>query len=512
MLDDFILDPFKAHEVYNNSFLKMSPAPEYANGEVMLAALYRKVGFQGTDDATRITERVVPKYGRDFQKKLLSSDRKDDHISPSGMPTNIWRRLIETTLRSPLQPNQSTRKYLQISPIVPDACIYSLTPRQTANSWDAGALIISMLHFSGQKQTALEKIWTALFEVLTVGPNDDIWAQFLQKELESWRPADLKKVWQISSIPNINSKALSWNEAGIEIPASRFFKDLQSIIALKNYLTRRQWITMIESVLRIGSASHILWLCKANERTFLLMRQALFGDGPADITKINDSFGMTESFWRYGTKAAEPIKKSAIDYLKARVGINLILYQLQDQFGPSGLRGGLSNPEELGILLKWIGSDKVQSTFDHDKFRKNFQTIIESNVSAMEAKKGIASNITEFLRHVLGQRQTNEVGLDTYDQGFFLGKAGNYKSAPWQLRLGPVSVMTVVHACTHDSKGPRTLNNFCSHLKQYGIEIDPDDVSNSELGNTMRSLGLVLDSPDAEGGIALINPFDYVSD
>jgi hypothetical protein len=56
------------------------------------------------------------------------------------------------------------------------------------------------------------------------------------------------------------------------------------------------------------------------------------------------------------------------------------------------------------------------------------------------------------------------------------------------------------------------LNNFCSHLKQYGIEIDPDDVSNSELGNTMRSLGLVLDSPDAEGGIALINPFDYVSD
>ena len=72
--------------------------------------------------------------------------------------------------------------------------------------------------------------------------------------------------------------------------------------------------------------------------------------------------------------------------------------------------------------------------------------------------------------------------------------------------------MALVHSCTHGYKGPRTLNNFCSHLKVYGIETDPDEVSNSKLGDVMRSLGLVLDSPDAEGGITLINPFNFISD
>lgn len=513
MLNDFMRDPFKkSHDLYNDSFLKMSPAPEYANGEVMLAALYRKVGFQNSKESVPISERDVPKYGRDLQKKLFSNHPKEVNISPSGMPKATWRKLIETTLRSPLQPNQSTKKYLQISPIVPDACIYSLTPRQSPNSWDAGALLISMLQYSGLKEQEIEKIWEDLFNALSVNSEDDIWAQFLQKEFETWRPTELKKAWERSAIPSMDPRTLAWTKSSIRTPATRFFADLKAVISLKNYLTRRQWITMIESVLRIGSASHVLWLCKANEHTYAFLFQALFDGDPSDISTIDQKFGMAESFWRYGSKAAEPIKKSAINYLKARVGINLILHQLQDHFGISNIKGGLSSVQELNTLLNWVASDDVRTVFDSDKFRNHYQEIIEDNLSAMAAKKGIASNISEFLRHILGQRQTNEVGLDTYDQSFFLGKAGNYKSAPWKVRLGPVSVMAIVHACTNESKGPTTLNNFCSHLKEYGIEIGPDDVANSELGNTMRSLGLVLDSPDAEGGIALINPFDYVSD
>ena len=129
---------------------------------------------------------------------------------------------------------------------------------------------------------------------------------------------------------------------------------------------------------------------------------------------------MEESFWRYGTKAAGPIKKAATDYLRARVGINVILHQLEDHFGPSEITGGLSNIDDIAKLLMWLNSDEVRSVFDVSKFRKTFQEVLEANPSVMQGKKGITSNICEFLRYVLGQRQTNETGLDSYDQGFFL--------------------------------------------------------------------------------------------
>ena len=513
-LADYIDAPFKSsknqNSIYNKSFLKMSPAPEYANGEVMLAALYRKVGFASTETSNGVSERDVPGFGRSFQRQLFKEVRENKSKSPSGMPENVWRRLIESTLRSPLQPNQSASKYIQLSPIVPDACIYSLTPRQTKNSWDAGTLIQRILQFSGLEPAELKQLWARMFRALSVTSNDDIWAQFIQAEFESWRPQDLANGWAASDMIDISSEILSWNTSNIQTPASRFTKDLLSIIDLKSHLTRRQWITMIESIIRIGAASHILWLCKVNDQTFRLLQNALNGNKQVSTDDVSKSFGMDESFWRYGAKAAAPIKKAATDYLKARVGINIILHQLEDQVGSSAIQGGLNNVQDITTLLNWVSTDKVRSHWDFQQFKASYQEVLEKNPSLMLGKKGISSNIIEFLRHVLGQRSTNESGLDTYDQGYFLAKRGSYKTAPWAISLGPVSVMALVHACTYDSQGARTVDNFCAHLKEYGVEIDPDDISNSELGNTMRSLGLVLDSPDAEGGIALINPFDYV--
>ncbi len=71
-------------------------------------------------------------------------------------------------------------------------------------------------------------------------------------------------------------------------------------------------------------------------------------------------------------------------------------------------------------------------------------------------------------------------------------------------------MLALVHACTHNASGPRTIDNLCQHLSEYGIEIDAQEVADSMLGQTLRNLGLVLDSPDAEGGMVLINPFELM--
>jgi hypothetical protein len=139
-----------------------------------------------------------------------------------------------------------------------------------------------------------------------------------------------------------------------------------------------------------------------------------------------------------------------------------------------------------------------------------YEKLLESEQRAVSGKKGIASNIIEFVRHVLGQRQTAEPGMDSYDQGYYLRKRGTHASSPWLVSLGPVAVMGIVHSCTQGTRTPRNIQDFCLHLSQYGLDVRPQDVTGSSLGITLRNLGLVIDSPDAEGGMVIKNPFEQL--
>jgi hypothetical protein len=67
----------------------------------------------------------------------------------------------------------------------------------------------------------------------------------------------------------------------------------------------------------------------------------------------------------------------------------------------------------------------------------------------------------------------------------------------------------MVHCCASSVNGPRTVEDLCLHLGKYGFEIKAQDVPSSEFGKSLRGLGLVIDSPDAEGGMVLVNPFHH---
>lgn len=508
-LDDYLKAPWATsdlHTAYSSSFLHMRPAPEYATGEVVLASTYRHVGFHKSDISEGVSEGKVPKYGREFQKKI-EKGKKEKGSPITGLDPDTWRRIVTGTLRSPKQPVQSAKRFLQISPIVPDASLYSLSARLSSNSWNPGALIARIIQFSEPIESDAQEIWNQLFHALSVDENDDVWARFLQQEFESWRNKETLNAWATPRKLESDAAAVAWHKSGTDIPAGQFKKDFLRILSLKKHLTRRQWISMLESIVRLGAASHTLWVCKVNIECFQLLRNTLAGSAVPDIQEINDSFGLSESFWRYGQHSASTIKELATGFIKARAGINLILHQLDEIDGINLQTDCLSNLESIAELVKMLGQKENREYFNQDRFRGNYQDVIESDQRIVTGRKGTPNNIMEFLRHVLGQRQTNEDGLDSYDQGYYLAKKGNYSSAPWFVSLGPVSVLALVHACTYNAHGPRTIDNLCQHLREYGIEIAPQDVADSMLGKTLRNLGLVLDSPDAEGGMVLINPF-----
>jgi len=493
------------HPAYSASFLNMRPAPEYATGEVVLASVYRAVGFgKGV-----ISEGKVPANGRAFQKRLDKG--KPPKVEPGWpqIPTEVWRHIISGTLRSPKQANQTAKRFLQISPVVPDAALYSQSARQSANSWPAGELVAKVIKFGSPDLSSAQGIWNRLFHALDVTEEDDIWARLIHSEFLAWRSPDQEDCWKPPVSLEQDPVVEAWHKSGIEsIPARQFARDLDSVISLKGRLTRRQWTSMVETVLRIGTAAHVMWVCRANEVHFNLLLRVLRGEAPPDESEVRNTLVRINSFWRYGQLATGAISEVSTKFLKARAGLNLFLCLFGDITRKAGIKGPMETAGDFAGFLSWVWEN--MQLIDVPRFIGLYEKLLESEQRAVSGKKGIASNIGEFLRHVLGQRQTAEAGMDSYDQGYYLCKRGTHASAPWQVTLGPVAVMSIVHSCTQGSGAPRNITDLCGHLSEYGIDLQPQDVTGSSLGLTLRNLGLMTDSPDAEGGMVIKNPFEQL--
>jgi len=483
-------DPWdNSHESYKNSVFSIYPAPEFATAEVLVASLYRIVGFEG------FSERDVPTAGREFAKSS-SNARTQPGVPAVGRDT--WNTILHGVLESPKQPNQSSRRFLQLCPVVPDIALYSGSARPAGNSWNPGALVERMIHMAAPSETSTQDLWQRLYNALSVSETDDVWARWLQGEFERRKRID--KSWAERSPPAQLGPSGAW----IDCPARQFVRDLDAVLAAKPCMTRRQWISLLESILRFGTVMHVLWLCDVNYRLWKHIEAVLRGSEPLDEDKIpREIVNRTTPFLIYGNPALPLIRDSASRYLQARLGINLILHHLskvsrsaQSLSSCADIRGLLVSIREARDMLL---ADGVVNTFERMR---------DVQARTIACKKGIGSNISEFARYTLGQRRTNNDALRSYDQGYFLRKRGEHNSAPWVVSLGPVAVLALAHCCLREAAGPRSVLRLCQHLERYGLEVDRDDVSMSELGRNLRMLGLVLDSPDAEGGMLLVPPFD----
>jgi hypothetical protein len=138
---------------------------------------------------------------------------------------------------------------------------------------------------------------------------------------------------------------------------------------------------------------------------------------------------------------------------------------------------------------------------------EKYHELSDQEASTIGCKKGIGKNVFDFARYVLAKRQASDDAMRGYDQGFILNKRNSAERAPWIVSMGPVAVLAMAHCCLAESKGPRSVGRFAAHMAAFGIKVDLDDISMSDLGRTMRMLGLVLDSPDAESGMLLVPPF-----
>lgn len=497
-LADFKQAPWRtSHKKYSDSALAISPAPEYASSEVLVSSLYRTIGFQG------VSEGSVPQAGRNLDK--LVQKHRDRQRQPTGalVGAETWNTIIHGVLESPKLPNQSSKRFLQVSPLVPHLALFSGSARLSSNSWHAGGLIRRMIWLGSRDESLANDLWAKLFVALGVGENDDVFARWLQEEAGAWTAPSPS--WQLAPALSGESMTLAGSDfQELQFPAKQFTKDLIAIVAAKDSMTRRQWTSLLEAIFRLAAVSHVTWLCDVQARIWLNVQAALSEHLPdGNVDAVVPVFPKLPQYMTYGGKALLGIKDKASGYLQARLGINAILWSLDDVGSP--YVGALSSSEDVVGLCQHIRQNRAALT--RAGIAQTIAEVLESEARSLLCKKGIGSNLMEFARHCLGQRQTASPLLRGYDQGYVLRKKGTSASSPWIVSLGPVSVLALVHCALAGMGGPRSIHRLGQHLAAYGVSVDRNDIASSDLGHQLRMLGLVLDSPDAESGMLLLPPF-----
>lgn len=491
----FLDAPWKnSHRHYDRGVFSIRPAPEFSTAEVLVASLYRASGFPG------YSENEVPKAGKEFDRTTKPTKRSQDKKGEIKLDT--WRIVVHGVLESPKQRNQSSKRFLQLCQMVPETALYSGSARLVGNSWNPGALIQRMINFGATDDGAAQDLWAALHAALAVDGADDIWARWLQAEFR--RHAKAPRLWETTPLSPGAPTLSGADRKGLTFPAQQFVKDLEAAIAAKPRMTRRQWISVLEAVVRLGAVMHVLWLCDVNARLWQCVSAIL--EDTATVPTLeqlrSELVCAQRRYLGYGNAAMADIRQYASDYLVSRLGLNAVLWGLPE----SQLQEvNLESCSGIHAFLRVVAEqrDRLMS----NRVLSHFYSLVETEARTVACKKGIGSNLVEFARYSLGQREAAEDTLRGYDQGYVLRKQGGGRSGRWMVSFGPVAVLALVHSCLREAAGPRSVRALCDHLANYGIDAEFGDVGSGDLGKQLRMLGLILDSPDAESGMLLVPPF-----
>lgn len=493
---DFLDSPWgNSHHLFENAIFSIHRAPEFSTGEVVLSSLYRASGFKD------VPESKVKGLGEALSK---AADRARKKEGKRGViQPDTWRTVLDRLVQSPKVAKQSSKRFMSLSPVVPDAALYSGAARLTGNPWNPGQLVKRIIQLGAASDADASRTWQSLHEALGVNANDDVWARWLQDEFEVRRQG--VDGWHLTDMPALGMFP-GVDRSGIQYPAKQFVADLDGVIAAKQAMTRRQWISLLEAVLRIGAVSHVLWVCDVNDRIWWLTRNIIENGAtsiPATDAEVSEQLlDVKKRMLSFGHPAIPILRDYASRYLSARLGLNCTLWALD------GLGAKVAKMDSAAGIRAFLETVKTErdGLFSAGVLN-SYHQLQDREVRTIACKKGIGSNLMEFAQYTLGQRQTMDETLRGYDQGYFLRKRGEARNSPWVLALGPASVLAMAHCCLHEVKGPRSVQRLAKHLSSYGIEFDLHGLNDSDLGRQLRMLGLVLDSPDAESGMLLVPPF-----
>jgi hypothetical protein len=514
----------EVHAGYAGSIL--SPvAPEYTTGEGLLAAAYRTLLLDVPDRQVNL-ETIAALPG-----ELGAAASQSDLRTWTGPALEAfiesWKDLVHAPggLVSPT-PAGSPARLPQLTPLVPRIAHRSgVIGRYGRGRWQPGNLLLSAL-WTGAGPTDAPGVAASLAAAIDVGPGDDLFARYVEGTLglvHEGRPPPTAEALEAIGRP---SSAWRVRAGRGHIPAERFVSDLRFVVELKPVLTRRQWTALLEAQLRLGLATHQMWLCRLNARAWRLCVRALHGE-PVESDQVLATCWPDQErddpFLGLGTDSTSAIRRLLSDYARARLGLNLVLFALDDLgAGWDGKVGAVgadfaTPADALAGFFRHVQANaaamnELCSSSSGDTVTATAGNLADAYPRLVNGQTGVTRNLSFFLRYTLGQLQPVDEEFASYDQGFLVHRPVRPSGKERIVRPGPATLILLVHAaCRSLGNIPTSMDALRRHLRAYGLGASADELRSGTTVRELERLELVVDSPDAGGGRQLVDPLPLPS-
>lgn len=509
-IDNFLDNPGRyTHPAYNMSMFN-TVAPEYATSEVLLGSVYRRL-LLGISDSSVALEKIPELPGQ---------------VPGEFGSQQLWETLLLEAggIASPAKGGQKGSIVLhQLMPIVPEMARYGCVLGKHGRSrWYPGNLLLQLIGAGRGKQDGTTLV-RKLGDALSVGENDDIFAQYVTRGLEEILVEDTTPSYLNYTLTDSEVRAYRGRHVHRNLsPAERFCLDLEHVISLKSKLTRRQWTVMLEAVIRLGLGMHILWVCHVNTIAWdLVLSVAENGQVPTEEQverELWQSHRTQRPLLEVGRDAVPYIRQLIKKYIHARFGLNLLFYRLGEIGMAFDLPVGscdspnISSPQAVCLFLEHVAQTRhsIDSINAGVKLRSQCAKLVDGSPRLADFKSGFSSNMLEFVRYSLGQIDTQNPEQRSYDQSYLLLNKRTHRTgySPWPVQPGPAMLIMLVYAsCQSQGEIPNSLDDFRLHLADYGLHTPSGELATGHVGSDLKKLGLVVDSPDAAGGRLVVTPF-----
>ena len=506
-LTQFLQDPFRNHLQYERSCLSTGVQPEYATGDVLLGSCYRALQLIAVQES---------------EVDLEDAYQLPESLDPQSGPVEMWQYVFEEALRSPVRPRESSSKPLpQLVPLIPSLGKFSGVLGRPRSRWNPGRLAVYVLA-CGVGPNAFNRSAKMLAKAIDVEEEkDDQFAVFLERSISQLLGDQRKSVNDDWPIPDV-----TWSQVPYRVertdplsPAEAFAQDLKELQELKPLLTRRQWCALVESLLRLGLSTHVLWVCRLNCEVWRYTLEVLEGHDPESEAEVERRLWSGHlgygAFLDGGQSSDSYFRRQIESYVTARLGLNLLFHALEDinsgwTLSVTGTEG-LPAAKQITQLLNHLAAVRACLPSDPKPWvMSQLGGVLDNQSSKVSGRTGGSpKNLFEFLVHTLRRRLSKDPSLYEHDQGYLLAKLPGPTNAPWVVRPGPVLLLAMCYSTWQSMHGaPVTLQHLANRFSYYGVRLSTDDLQDGPIANDLGALGVLVDSPDAGGGRLVLNPFE----
>ena len=489
----------------SEAFFRPMRIPEQCSGEMLSAELQREFCFHPLDDA------FIQNTGSRLLKELRRSQSEDA----------VWlSHFFDVVARYPVQSRQSAKHDIAyVIPFIPSIALFS-TPRRVTKrndgdsneqdrSWKPGPFIKECLSYCLPFEQ-LDAFFKAIQAAVQVSNTDDLFARFITEKTDAalLKYLDVRVTDKLCPDAYKHGRECFMPEAvrnRITVaPFKRFADDIKAVLSIKPCISRRQFMAMLESILRIGTSAHVLWMCNINKRLEKDLF-ALFKSDEGEFTEAQlfDALDMPSSgILSYGMNFQTRMKDFFKAYERSTKRLSFLLYRLKDVASLPRETYDWSSPEAFVRSVNDInGYIKANPTFLDEyelDFSRHYYDALKKYTLKVDCQ---ATHLLRFVQTTLSQNNQPSIErYSRYDQSYLLRHRTLSNRSAVIVNAGAVTLMSLVHGCSCNNSTV-LLSNLVDALLAYGVAIPPGETETFKM--QLRELGLTIDSPDAESGMVL---------